>query len=533
MSELFCRPSMVHHQKEPDNLKNRQFRIMNSIPKRKTATSERSHQYQVVAFWILVAANLVVWLKYLPDSFWLDECGTRWLIEGGFSDLIRRSLLLLHGPLFASIMAATALIGGTSELAMRLPSWIAIGVSFYFFYLLSSDLLKPDAARTALAFFTLWPIVSMAAVDARPYSFAMAALCGSLVCFLRANRDGRCLHFAGFCFGLVCLVYLQLLFIYVLAIPVLYLIFAGRDSLSKHRYSWLVSAITILLALLPLAYHYKVMFSWGSSYSWAPRPDFDAVLAAIAPLKIVYLFAVSAIVCAIGVRGIKLALTGEDKHSLMFCMVLILFPVLFLFGVSQFTATRIFSTRYLMPATPGLALLWAWLLGRIEPGHICLKISIGALALSLLAHTAFDSGHQSIEDWRGTLTRANQMEKDSDGVLVLYSAFVESASLSVLKNPDQRAFLLAPLVAYPIRHKDVVVLPMEPRDAARDYSEEELRAKVWKRDRFTVVLRQNAHHAAWQKFLLTEAHQRGYLLANEELFRAEIPILLLHFNRSR
>lgn len=481
--------------------------------------------------WFLIACHYLTWLKFLPDSFWLDECGTAWIAQGAFGELPRRTLLLLHTPLFGTIASAAAAIGGIDEVALRLPSWIAIGIAIYLFSRLADELLEPDTARFALAVFTVWPIVAYSAADARPYSFALAALCGCYLFFLRAARSGRNRDFAGFCLCAATLVHLHLLFVYVLGIPVAFLLIFDMPAARLHRTKWLLSAFAVLLLLAPLAMHYFVMFTWGSRYSFSPMPTWSALLAMLVPARPMLFFLISTILCAGFILRIKLKFSQRDRFSLAFSLLAALFPILLFFAISRLTESRLFVPRYMIPAVPGLALFWGWVFGRLEPVAVRCYIGIGTLAMILFAQWMIGNWHHENDDWRGALNRAAELTSKDDNALVLYTAYVESASLESLSKPDHRAYILSPLAAYPAKTNHIVALPLKTDLASQAYWDAEFQRTVQSCNSFTVVLRAYFYQEWWRDYLIRYANEHGYRLANKEKFGQEPHMLLLHFVR--
>jgi hypothetical protein len=481
--------------------------------------------------WTVLASHYFTWLKFLPNSFWLDECGTVWLIQGGFSDLSRRSLLLLHTPLFGAIAASAAAIGGVSEMALRVPSWIAAGLAIFLFYRLAEEVLEPESAQAALCIFACWPIVSYAAVDARPYAFAMASICGTYLYFLRSIRSGRSRDFALFCFFAALLVHLHLLFIYALSVPVLFLVLFDRPALRLYAKKWVIAGAVIAILVVPLTNYYLAMLTWGSRYSFSPMPSFQDLLSKFAPIRPLLFFLVAAILLAPLVTRVRSRLTPFDRLGLTFALLAATFPLFMLFVVSRFSEARLYVPRYLMPAAPGLALFWGWIIGRIDPAPIRYWIGVGGMGLILAAQWAIGNWHHERDDWRGALQRAAVLSNTDEQALVLYSGFVESGSLDSLRSKDQLSFILSPLAAYPARTPHVVALPLDTDEESKSYWDGAFRDTVQDRRGFTVILRAELYYGRWHDYLTPYARARGFRLAHREEFGEEPFMILLHFVR--
>lgn len=495
-----------------------------------SASSLESSQWLTGLFWMTVGGHYLTWLKFISSSFWLDECGTVWIVQGGFQDLFRRTSLLLHAPLFGAIAALSAL-GGVSEVALRIPSWIAVGISILCFAKVSRELFDEPTSHAATAVFVVWPIVGYAAADARPYAFVLAALCASHLFFLRAIRRGVFRDFLFFSVSVAITVHLHLLFVYVLVIPFIFLICFARQSLRSDMAKWITSGAIIALALVPLISYYRVMFMWGSRYSFVTTPTMVDLATFLIPGRplVFFLFAVI-LSTALGLR-LNFKITNGDRYSLAFALIAGLIPVLLLFAVSRFTETKLFLPRYVVSSIPGFALFWGWIIGRIDPPRVRRFIPIFTLcAMMLVQWTVGDWNHER-DDWRGAIARAAELRVSKNDSLVIYSTFVESASLDKLQDAEHRSYLLAPLAAYPPATSNIIALPFEPTEAAKSYWESEFRRGISAREEFTVILRGGFFHDLWRDYLTQYSIAHGFRLANRELFGASPNTELLHFLR--
>src|SRR5207248_1638413 len=74
----------------------------------------------------LVMAAGALWLLPLGSSLWLDETATFWVVQGGLHETIHRALEFQSGSVPYFLVAWIArVLGGTSEIALRMPSVIA------------------------------------------------------------------------------------------------------------------------------------------------------------------------------------------------------------------------------------------------------------------------------------------------------------------------------------------------------------------------------------------------------------------------
>ena len=93
--------------------------------------------------WLAIVTAVVIcslWVMPLFSSLWLDELGTWWVVKDGLGDTVHRALTF-HGqsPLYYLIVWSARVVGGHSEVVLRLPSLIAAAVSAVLLYRLGPD----------------------------------------------------------------------------------------------------------------------------------------------------------------------------------------------------------------------------------------------------------------------------------------------------------------------------------------------------------------------------------------------------------
>jgi hypothetical protein len=169
-----------------------------------------------------------------------------------------------------------------------------------------------------------------------------------------------------------------------------------------------------------------------------------------------------------------------------------------------------------MPAIPGIALLWGWLIGRLTPAAIPRYISLSALLLTLSTQLYIGNWDHERDDWRGALTRAAALSDDRDTPLALYSGFMESASLASLQSPQHRDFLLAPVAAYPVPTKNIVAIPLLLDSPSQNYWEREFKTSILGHNSFHVVLRGEFSHREWTQYIVAHGRRNGYRLERFE-----------------
>ena len=89
------------------------------------------------------------------------------------------------------------------------------------------------------------------------------------------------------------------------------------------------------------------------------------------------------------------------------------------------------------------------------------------------------------EDWRGAVAFAGAIT-DTDTLVLVHPAFVESAQPDWLDDPERRSYLLSPLSYYPL-DAETVLLPFVLDPAAETYLAGVVDAELGDRDRFLIV----------------------------------------------
>ena len=132
--------------------------------------------------WLLIVTAVVIGSLWLIPLFsaadlWVDELGTWWVVEDGLGDTVHRALTF-HGqsPLYYSIIWVARVVGGNSEVVLRLPSLIATAVSVVLLYRLTRSLIGREAAWFAVLVFAATQAVAFEASEARPYALATLAV---------------------------------------------------------------------------------------------------------------------------------------------------------------------------------------------------------------------------------------------------------------------------------------------------------------------------------------------------------------------
>ena len=294
-------------------------------------------------------------------SFWIDE-GHTW----GYA---HQSLGAILTTTFGSTNAVEAAyyvflhlwmsVAGDSELALRLPSVFAMAIAVWAVTKAGQETAGGRAAVAAGFVMIALPGVTRYAEEARPYAFMVAAVAISTLLLSRAltRSDGR--WWAGYGVAVAAVGYFHLVSLLVVAgqfVAVLVI-----DKTKWRRFTLVV--MFAAAAVLPV-----VVIGAGQrgQISWIP-PETLATLWT-GPSELTGSIALTA-----GLVLLVLALGGDRKLMALGVSTALATPVL-LWTAGNFGS--IYLGRYIMGATPGIALAAAGALTVLRPGRALVAAAI-------------------------------------------------------------------------------------------------------------------------------------------------------------
>jgi mannosyltransferase len=139
--------------------------------------------YNPGPLWMRVLPPVVTLLVMLAGvtvpSYWRDEAATLAAVQRPFGDMIRMlgNVDAVHGAYYFLAWVVVRLFG-SGELALRLPSAIAMALAAGFVAALGRRIVSPQAGLAAGILFALVPDITLYGTDARSYALvtAMAAV---------------------------------------------------------------------------------------------------------------------------------------------------------------------------------------------------------------------------------------------------------------------------------------------------------------------------------------------------------------------
>jgi uncharacterized membrane protein len=432
----------------------------------------------------VVIASL--WLVPLFSSLWLDELGTWWVVKDGAGDTVHRALTF-HGqsPLYYLIVWAARVVGGHSEVVLRLPSLIAAAVSAIILYRLARRLIGTEAARLTIVVFAATQAVAFEASEARPYALANLAVIGSTYALVRWLDDGRRWSRALlYALLAVTVVWLHYLFALVLVPHALYASVRLRRAETDVSVRRLVAVAAIITAgVVPLAIQLASLWDRRSSLSIPSEATVEGFATALLPPVLVLALFLGAFLARMG-GPVRIVPAPARPSTLVLLGGWLLFPIATLFLVSTLTPVTFLSPRYFASIAPAIALFAGWAIASIGPAA---TRRIIAAVLAILSVLAFGSTSKNNEDWRGAAAFERQ-HADAETIVLLHPELIESTQLDWFSDPEKRSYLLSVQSYYPMEGR-LVPMPYDLNGEARDYLEGLVTGELAGADRFLLVTR--------------------------------------------
>jgi hypothetical protein len=401
------------------------------------------------------------------DGFWLDETGTIWSVQAGFTNIIARCKLWpSQTPAYAGIAWLMYKIGGPNPVLLRLPSLVAIALATYLIYRLANRLVEPGAGWPAAIVFASLGSVSFAATDARPYAMAILSTVAAMFFLVRWCDSGKMFDSFLYCFLAAASVYMHPLFGTALFVQLIYAVYRARTERTLSVGQLFLASGIVFLLLAPLGIYTMATLRTAHSHSFAGTPTGYDFFVFLAP-SIVFgsVLIVLLLEALVGVKATFTVPTVE-RSSLLLFVTATLIPITILYGVSLTTSLKVFLPRYALPSEAGLALLAGWLLTGILSSRSRLAVTASIVFATLFCASGTHFLHGG--DWRAAMKSVNSTVGQSDIPVLVRSDFPESEPFDWLENESRKAYLFAPLLVYPSAGR-VVPLPMNLTPDVSEY----------------------------------------------------------------
>jgi hypothetical protein len=410
----------------------------------------------------------VVWIPLLRRSFWIDEACTFWMAHEGVARAIQKTWHWPgQSPLYSAIASLFCFNGSSfRDALLRIPSLFGIAIATYFLYQLAEKRIARGAGVVATILFLFNPSLVSVGYQARPYGLAIAAVIASCWALCEWVETRSRIDLLWYVVASTFVIYLHYIFTFVFAVQGLYLAYVFLIDRRRSRWVEMACAgfLTILLAI-PLVPHIKLMLNERHALSFQEVPHlFELTDFLLSSVLVAGLVIVGYLLPKLypNLVGQQLKMPPSTLFFLMSWWLLI--PFIF-FAISRFTSTRPFVPRYLIFTLPAQALLLAY-------AGVCLFGFAGARLWAVLAVLLFAANPLVIISTgtaANTLLPVTQFIRSRPADPVFFpSLLYESQFYDWRAGNQPGSYLMAPLVAYPVRNP-VFPLPGTPTYDVKDY----------------------------------------------------------------
>jgi len=429
-----------------------------------------------------LAVSLSLWLMAVRAPLWLDETLCYWQISGGFGKIWSRAAAMPSSAAYLYILWLAKSSLGSTEIALRTPSLLAMLAATYFLFRAARELFSREIAYLAAILFCLQENVVFAAIDARPYAFALLATTLAMFALIRwvsRNSMGYAVLFGA---SAAAILHFHYLFGSVLPAFAAYYILNRRRSLKSDAPQLAATLLTFAVIFLPLASRFLSLFRNRQTHTFAGDPQTFVLLRAIVPFKMLVVFLVVLFLAAL-IRKVKLPASDAFPAALIGPLTALV-PIAILYGLSAATPTRVFLPRYCLSAVPGAALTWAWLVGWIDSSRLKQIFCAGLVAFTVfVAFTSPDSRRHELS-YKSAFEAVNTNIARDQATVLLCSGFIES---DYERLPPVSEDALWSQTSYYRIQAPAVLLPMDLNAETIRVAGESVDEAARKQQRFFVV----------------------------------------------
>lgn len=443
---------------------------------------------------LLAAVLVLLWGRALLPGLWLDETATAWVTSDGLATTFER-VRAFQGqyPLYFGLVWATRALLGPSELALRLPSLLALGAALVLLARLGARLVDREAGRLAALF--LAGLAYHEAADARPYALALLAVVLAALAAVRWGERPTLARGAALAAAGALVPWAHPLF--ALALPALLWLGLARARTAGSRVGpGALAAVLGLAALLvlPIVPWLLALHARRAAISYATQPRLLDLVLDLARPRALGALALGLALAAIPRAGSRRPRLDRPPGAPGLALPLLAWhalPHAVAFVVARSTDAQIYVSRYLDATLPALALLLAWTTRAVAPPRARALVAAAFVALSVARY-----GER--EDWRRALELVRACSPDPATLVLVRPGLVESNDPAFGEDPERRAYLASPLAAYPLdaHGADVRLVPHSLVKATEPVFEELVAAGA-RSPRTILVCRTNASVLGW------------------------------------
>lgn len=312
---------------------------------------------------VSLLCTALAWHLAGAKTFWADEQFTRLAVSLPWSELWEMGLERKDAVHLAyySLLKFLSPVLGLTDVGLRLPSMVAVGVACALLMTLTKRLLGGTPAVFVGLVFASLPVVSQFGAEARPYAISMALCVLSMLAFVRLLSGGYTLGIQiGYVLALTGATYVAL-FSILIVIPQWVVLLRSSPSARSIARTLALQAIVIVLSapLLVIAWSQRQQVQWDSPSLLDPLRLLTVAFGTGFTAGRLVLAAIGLTIIVVG-TVVVWTRTGYDvrprkRGAVELGWAWFLLPGLVLIAVSWWSG--FFSVRYVISSFAGLALL--------------------------------------------------------------------------------------------------------------------------------------------------------------------------------
>lgn len=437
-------------------------------------------------FGILLAACMVrFWLFLLPESFWLDETVTAFVLRHGAGHPSLAAGPRLDQTVYYLLPRVSQALLGFSEFSLRLPSFLATCVSLLLIGRLAARFIHPAAAWFAVFLCFVPHEFTRQATDARPYGLGTCVALCAVWWLVRWLDTDRWPHAALFALSAALLLRVHLIYWPFYAVFLLYAAVrkrSGETPVQGKRIALVMGAVALSLA--PMVPVTLSLFGEAKDHIVVPPPGWTLAIGGF-QFRLVAMFAAAAWVLAKLLRWPR----ERDAVALPTAALLLawwLWQPLCLLAASLATGNSVFVPRYFSVSIPGLVLTCTLAVGYAMPARFwkpaAALLAVGVLIVSF-GKDPFPPTRNS--QWREAAQAVNGVVGNSGIPVICPSPFVEARSPAWNQAYALPGFLYAHLDAYPVRGEKYL-LPARAEQPGQTYARNLVASRLPQAGRFVI-----------------------------------------------
>ncbi len=356
-------------------------------------------------------------LVFLVQSFWRDEGFTYAMSKQGIFQILSTTAKDFNPPFYYLTMHFWMFVGGHSEIAMRLVSFVTYWATLYVSYLFMTEIFGITTKRAFwyLLFMAINPFLIYYAFEARMYMMLAFFVTLSSYAFLRRKKKA---YVAATVLGL----YTHYFMVFVVILQFCYEIYIGK---LRSKITFVKYMLVAILAFVPWALYVLTVKRMQAGSFWITAPDIQTLITMPATVfsgyerELTYYnpFIIPASLITAGVLGIGLYfLLKKTVHRTP--MIYLVFWALgipfFLYAVSYLKP--VYLPRYFIFSDVGLNLL---LILAFEHTPKKIRTILVILMFVFVIHyNAYQTLARTKSDARTTFFRINSVASNQDVVYV-------------------------------------------------------------------------------------------------------------------